>query len=218
MAWLLALVALIAAAGGLWLAHITQSRDDRSFDQATLRDGPLLRLPQAKALADFELYDDAGEAFSKAAVEGGWTLVFWGFSSCPHICPDTLFQLVEATDQLRGSLAPERVPNILFVGVDPERDTPEALKRYRDRFGNAILAVSGPDPQLRALAMQLGVHYVVPDHNPDGWYNVDHSMSVLLLNPRAQWVGLLSAPHESTAMAQALQRFLEDPPSALAGR
>ena len=208
--WLFALVAVIAAAVGLWLAHAIQSREAPAADQAALRDGPLLRLPQAKPIADFALYDDAGERFSLADIEGRWTLVFMGFSSCPHICPDTLHQLTLAVDELRETLAPERVPQILFIGVDPERDTPQALRQYRERFRDGILAVSGEDAQLRALAFQLGVHYVVPEHEAGKWYNVDHSLAVLLLDPQARWVGVLSAPHDGRAISEALQRFLAE--------
>lgn len=203
------IVALIAAGAGLWLAHLIESGDLQGRNQALLKDGPFLGLPEPKPLADFALYDHAGRPFSKAALEGRWTLVFFGFSNCPHICPDTLFQLRRVVQQLHGSLPPQRLPQILFVGVDPDRDTPEALAAYRQRFDNAIQAVSGPDAQLRALAMQLGVHYVIPDHEPDAWYNVDHSISVMLLDPEAQWVGLFSAPHEAEAMAGALDRYLK---------
>lgn len=203
-----ALVATLAAGGGLWLAWQMQASGTAMSDQATLRDGPFLRLPQAKPLADFALYDDAGEPWSKTSLQGSWTLVFFGFTNCPHVCPDTLFRLTEAVRKLDGRLPPERLPAVLFIGVDPERDTPAALQRYRARFGGDIEAVSGPDAQLRALAVQLGAHYVVPDHEPDQWYNVDHSVNVLLLDPGAQWVGVFSAPHDSDAIADALARFL----------
>lgn len=205
-----AVVALAAAAGGLWLARAIQSGDLGPVNQATLRDGPLLKLPEPKQLADFALYDAAGHAYSRAQLEGQWTLVFFGFTSCPHICPDTMFKLTQVAEHLGDALPPERVPQVLMIAVDPARDTPEALKQYEDRFDNAIAAVSGPDPQLRALAMQLGAHYVIPEHETGTWYNVDHSVGVMLLNPSAQWVGVFSAPHESRAMAGALQRFLGD--------
>lgn len=212
-----AAVALVAAIGGLWLAHSMQSRADPIADQAVLRDGPFLRLPEPKPIADFALYDHAGNAFSRASLEGDWTLAFFGFSSCPHVCPDTLFQLTRVVERLESALPPDRVPEVLFIAVDPERDTPEALAQYRERFDGAIEAVSGPDPQLRALAMQLGVHYVVPEHEPGQWYNVDHSVGVMLLDPKVRWVGLFSAPHEPEAMARVLRRYLAGQAAPAAG-
>jgi protein SCO1/2 len=137
--------------------------------------------------------------------------VFFGFSSCPHICPNTLFLLTSVVDQLEKELPAESLPQVLFVSVDPERDTPEVLQQYRERFGGNIEAVSGADDQLRALAMDLGSHYVVPEHEPGEWYNVDHSISVHLLDPQARWVALLSPPHDAAAMAEVLERFLGGP-------
>lgn len=212
-----AAIALAAAVGGLWLAHSIKAGNGPVADQVVLRDGPFLRLPDPKAIEDFALYDHSGQAFSRASLEGGWTLAFFGFSSCPHICPDTLYKLTRVVDRLEGELPADRVPGVLFIAVDPERDNPQALAQYRERFDDGIEAVSGPDSQLRALAMQLGAHYVVPGHEPGQWYNVDHSMGVLLLDPEVRWVGLFSAPHDSEAMAQALGRYLARQPTRGAG-
>lgn len=212
-----AAVAMLAAAGGLWLASSTRDEVTPMADQAKLRDGPFLRLPEPKPIADFALYDHAGQPYSKASLEGSWTLAFFGFTSCPHICPDTLFKLTETVDLMEGELRTESVPQVLLIAVDPERDTPEALRRYRERFDQEIEAVSGPDAQLRALALQLGAHYVVPEHESGQWYNVDHSAGVMLLDPLARWVGLFSAPHDSQAMAGALRRYLEGQSPSHAG-
>lgn len=201
-------VALFAAAAGLWLAHLVQGRNAKVAESSVVRDGPLLVLPESKPIADFTLYDHSGQDFSRASLAGHWTLVFFGFSNCPHVCPDTLFRLKGVVDKLKPDVSPAQVPRILFVGVDPERDTPEALGRYRDRFDDAIEAVSGSDDQLRALATQLGVHYLVPDHDPGTWYSVEHSITVALLDPEVRWVGLFSPPHEPGAMAAALERLL----------
>ena len=206
------IVALLAAGGGLWFAQATLNQSAPKapaapVDQAELRDGPLLRLPQAKVLADFALYDHAGEPFNKASLDGQWTLVFFGFTSCPHICPSVLYKLNEASAALDEGL---EKPRVLLISVDPERDTPEVLARYRERFDGKIEAVSGPDAQLRALAMQLGAHYVIPEHEPDEWYNVDHSLNVMVLDADANWVGVYSAPHDIEAIAASLSRFLAD--------
>ena len=204
---LLTSIAVFAAVGGYWLVQVKDSGQPIA-NQALLRDGPLLRLPEPKSIADFEMYDHEGDTFSRSSLEGAWTLVFFGFSACPHICPDTLFQLTNVVEKLEGELPPERLPQVLFISVDPERDTAEALGQYRARFGNAIEAISGTDEQLRGLALQFGAHYGVPVHEAGAWYNVEHSISVHLLNPEAQWVGLLSAPHDAEAMAEALERFI----------
>lgn len=203
-------VAALAAASGFWLAFKYQGADTAIPNQALLRDGPLLALPEAKELSDFTLYDHTGGVFSKASLQGDWRLVFFGFASCPHICPDTLFRLKTVVDQLAEKLPTDELPTILFISVDPERDTPEVLSEYRERFDGDIEAVSGKDDQLRALAMDFGAHYVIPEHEPGEWYNVDHSISVHVLDPEGDWVGLMSAPHDPEAMAGALERFIDD--------
>ena len=201
-------IAAFASVGGFWLAREMRGAEPIP-DQTLLRDGPLLQLPHSKELAAFTLYDHTGAEFNNASLEGNWRLVFFGFASCPHICPDTLFRLRTVVDQLEGELSPEDLPKVLLISVDPERDTPEVLTEYLKRFDNKIEAVSGEDAQLRQLAMDFGAHYVVPEHEPGEWYNVDHSASVHVVDPNGDWVGLLSAPHEPEAMAAALARFID---------
>ena len=201
-------VALTAATGGMWLAKNLRDGDAGIANQALLRDGPLLVLPEAKTLSEFTLYDHTGGEFNRNSLEGKWRLVFFGFASCPHICPDTLFRLKTVVDQLSESLSPEKLPAILFISVDPGRDTPAVLDEYRQRFDGGIEAVSGDDEQLRKLAMDLGAHYVIPAHEPGDWYNVDHSISVHVLNPDGEWVGLMSAPHASECAATPIQNPL----------
>lgn len=202
-------IAALASVGGFWLAHKMRGADETIHEQTLLRDGPLLQLPQSKALSEFTLYDHTGAEFNNASLDGNWRLVFFGFASCPHICPDTLFRLRAVVDRLEDELSPRDLPRVLLISVDPERDTPEVLTAYLERFDNRIEAVSGEDEQLRKLAMDFGAHYVIPDHEPGEWYNVDHSIGVHVVNPDGEWVGLLSAPHEPEAMADALARFID---------
>ncbi len=202
------LVAALAAAGGFWLAQSTRNAAPDDQDQTMLQIGPLLGLPKPKPVDEFILYDHRGEEFRRDALEGNWTLVFFGFASCPHICPNTLFQLTAVVETLEDRLPRDRIPRVLFVSVDPARDSARALEEYRERFADKILAVSGTDDQLRSLALDLGAHYVIPDHEPGEWYNVDHSINVHLLDPEVQWAGVFSAPHEVEAMAGSLETFI----------
>lgn len=205
---LLAVIALAAATGGFWLASQNRGAVEAVPNQALMRDGPLLAFPEGKALSDFALYDHNGETFSNDSLQGDFRLAFVGFTSCPHICPNVLFKLQTVVDLLEEQIDAKHLPKVLLISVDPERDTPEKLSEYRERFDNNIEAVSGEDEQLRQLATDLGAHYVVPEHEPGEWYNVDHSLGVHVLDPDGNWVALLSAPHDPAAMAEALSRFL----------
>lgn len=199
---LFTVVAVLAAGAGLWLGLRGDGQPAAPLDGPE-RDGPLTLLPEPRPLADFSLVDQHGRAFSRADLEGRWSLVFFGFASCPHICPDTLFQLQRAVNGLDPVGETER-PRVVFVSVDPERDTPERLDEYVAQFGPDVIAITGEHPQLRALATQLGIHYNIPDHAPGEWYNVDHTVSVPVLDPQARWAGVLGAPHEAEGIRDAL--------------
>lgn len=202
-------IAVLASVGGFWAAQKLSTTDEAVPNQALLRDGPLLILPEQKELGEFVLYDHDGRDFNNESLTGEWRLVFFGFTSCPHICPSTLQLLRTVVNELASSLPAKDLPKVLLISVDPERDTPGKLNEYVARFGNDIEAVSGDDAQLRKVAMDFGAHYVIPDHEPGEWYNVDHSISVHVVDPEGRWVGLLSAPHDAEAMAAALGRFID---------
>lgn len=211
---LFSVVAVLAAAAGLWLGLRGSDRQAATVE-APQREGPLTVLPEPRPLADFALVDQHGRPFSRADLEGRWSLVFFGFASCPHICPDTLFQLQQAVAGLDPEVDGPR-PRVVFVSVDPERDTPRRLDEYARRFGPDLVAVTGEHPQLRALAVQLGIHYNIPDHEPGEWYNVDHTVSVPVLDPQARWAAVLGAPHEADGIRDALARRLGPAPDARA--
>lgn len=178
----------------------------RAFQMSAAPAGQtLLLLPEPREIADFSLMDQGGEPFSREQFKGNWSLLFFGFTSCPDICPNTLFQLQQARQILQEVLAEAELPRFYLVSVDPERDTPEKLARYLAYFDPAFTGLSGADEQLRALSMQLGIAYHVSAHEPGATdYNVDHSAALLLLNPEAQLVGVMPAPHDGARIARDL--------------
>jgi protein SCO1 len=169
----------------------------------------LIVLPQPRAIADFALQDHHGQPFSLDDFRGRWSVLFFGFTSCPDICPDTLYQLQQARSRLADRLPPEQVPAIYLVSVDPERDTPARLADYLAFFDREFTGLTGEDPQLRALTMQLGVMYhIAPHEEGDTGYLVDHSASLLVLDREAQLYGVLRAPHEADAIVSDLTGLL----------
>ena len=165
----------------------------------------LLLLPEPREFADFRLVDHRGQPFTRAQFEGRWSLLFFGFTSCPDICPDTLFQFQQARQILLNKIGDEKLPRFYLVSVDPERDTPEKLANYLAHFDSAFIGLSGTDAQLRVLSMQLGIAYHVAEHDAGALdYSVDHSSGVLLLNPEAQLVAVLPAPQDGTRLARDL--------------
>jgi len=189
--WLLTAAALCAAAAGFYLA--------RQID----RGGPQLAsgtwFPQARAVGAFELEDLNGHPFTQQDLAGTPTLVFFGFTHCPDVCPTTLVKLAQIRQQ--AALAQLRV---LFVTVDPQRDTPQALAQYVHAFDPQFEGLTGEPAAIGALAKQFGVA-VNRVELPGGDYTMDHSAVIFLLDADARLVGLFTPPFNVAALAQDLR-------------
>ena len=189
-------VGIISAVAGISLWKVMQGPPQPS-------DAALMVLPEARVIADFALVDDEGEPFSLDNLRGHWSLIFFGYTHCPDVCPSTLYDLKliqEKLDPLND--ATESGLQVLFVSVDPERDSPEQLKQYVNYFHPGFIGVTGPQEQLAPLTMQLGIAYRIDEHEADSpQYNVDHSVSILLMDPKGRLHGVFPAPHDADKMA-----------------
>ncbi len=171
----------------------------------------MIVLPEPRAIADFALIDQNEQPFSLEHLRGKWSLLFFGFTHCPDICPSTLFDLQTIHNRLEQDLGSDAESHqVLFISVDPERDTPEKLKQYVQYFHADFIAVTGPDKQLAPLTRQLGIAYRVEAHekgNPN--YGVDHSASILVINPEGLLYGVFPAPHDAEKLATDLAGILD---------
>lgn len=168
-----------------------------------LKSGTLLASP--RALPAFALRDQNGQTFDNAQLQGHWTLIFPGFTSCPDICPTTLAQLREVEKQLGDEASRLR---IALLSVDPERDTPEKLKLYVSSFSPNFIGLTTPEPQLKELAKALGVAYVRVEGKSAGSYTMDHSAALILLDPQGRLAGFLTPPFEPAVIAADLKPLL----------
>jgi protein SCO1/2 len=184
--FLVILVAVVATAAGLIAAN--------RWMQSTSEFQALQAFPTPRIVADFALETAEGEPFSMADLAGRWNLLFFGFTNCPDVCPDTLAMLDQSMQQLT-LMRRETLPQVIFVSVDPERDQGESLADYVTWFNSDFIGVTGPEPQLVALTRQLGVAYFreTPDEDT-GFYNVDHSAAVILVDPEGRLVGRFAHP------------------------
>lgn len=195
-------VGIISAVGGISLWNVMQTAPQSS-------DATLLVLPEPRVIADFALTDDGGNAFSLDDLRGQWSLLFFGFTHCPDVCPTALYQLKQVHEKLgekNGSEAPDH--RVLFVSVDPERDTPEKLGDYVRYFHPDFTGVTGPHEQLQPLTMQMGIAYRIEPHEDGAPYEVNHSASVQLINPQGQLHGVFPAPHDAGKMARELSAVM----------
>jgi protein SCO1/2 len=189
--WLWVVLAVLAAGGGVWVAK-------RTSDQAPqLTSGTWL--PQPRPLSEFTLTDQSGQPFTVQSLKGHPTIVFFGFTHCPDVCPTTLAKLSQVVKAAN-------VPGlkVLLVSVDPQRDTPEQLQRYVNAFNPEFGAVTGKQEEIDRVAREFGVAVAKVDL-PGGDYTVDHSAVVFLLNDQGQRVALFTPPFEIEPVAADLR-------------
>ena len=177
-------------------------------------------LPEPVPLPAFTLYDQQNEPFTRQHLLGRTSLLFFGFTHCPDICPATLQQLALARKQLQeqsekasrtdgAPLLPSAL-TIVLISVDPERDTPEKLKSYVSYFGEGIVAATGSPDALTEITSALGVWFGREALGEDD-YTVSHSTAVLVIGEDATFRAVFSAPHKT-------EYFVHDLPLLMAAR
>jgi protein SCO1 len=167
-------------------------------------------LPEPLPLPDFELRDQNSQPFTRDSLRGRTSLLFFGFTHCPDICPATLQQLSLARKQIAETSPGSTLPAIVLISVDPERDTPEKLDKYVSSFRADVVAATGTRESLLPLTSALGIFF---ERQPleNGDYTVSHSTAVLVVDEDANLRALFSAPHKT-------EYFAHDIPLLMAAR
>ena len=152
----------------------------------------------------FKLTDQNGKPITDRDLKGHPSLVFFGFTHCPEICPTTLFDISEVLNKLGPDAG--RV-NAVFITVDPERDTPAVLKDYLASFNPRLTGVGGDPDALAAVAKAYRVYYKkVP--TKDGDYTMDHTAIVYLMDKNGQFIAPFSLKRKPEEAAAELRRYL----------
>lgn len=157
-------------------------------------------LPDGSPLPEIAFVDESRAPFDESRLHGRWTYLFFGFASCPDICPTTLATLATARKALRD-LPAELHPDVLLVTVDPSLDDATRLAPYVRHFDPAFKAVTGDEASLARLAGALGAAYArVP--LASGGYTMDHTASLFLIGPNGRLVATSGAPHDAEIIAR----------------
>jgi protein SCO1/2 len=173
---LLAIAAVVA--GGLSYKLWQQPAEPKSA----------LVYPQARNLQEFQLVDQHGQPTGREQLYQQWTLAFVGYTYCPDICPLTLAKLAGVQPDLAAMV--KEPLKVWFISVDPQRDSVEQLNNYVNYFQQpAVLGLTAGHDQLFPFVRQLGLMYAL-NSNAEGNYLVDHSASVVLINPQGQLVAI----------------------------
>ncbi len=203
---LLVLVAALAAGMGLFAAQ-------KYFQPRVSAPAPALAavrgIDPPRVLPDFKLQRADGSALTAASLRGHWTIVFMGFTHCPDLCPTTLAELAKAQRSWRSIAAASR-PQVLFVSVDPERDTPQKTAEYARYFSGDTIAAGGTPVAVASFAHALGLVYMkVPLGNGD--YTMDHSATLVVLDAQGRQAGLIRPPFQAGPIAADLARLSQQP-------
>jgi protein SCO1/2 len=201
------LLVALAAGLGLWLGSRLFGSAAAPTTQAALM------YPAARPVPDFTLQRADGKTLTQKDWQGRWTLVFFGYTHCPDVCPTTLATLKQVWTKLDATTRQHLAVD--FISVDPQRDTPEQLGKYVGFFSPDFVAATGSDEVLAPLTRSLGLLYMrapkKDGEDKDGEYNVDHSAQVILVNPRGQVAGMFRPPLDPAKMAADLALLAATP-------
>lgn len=197
---LFTIVAVFAAALGALAA--------RWSDSAAGPEKALL-LEQPRILPAIRLVDHHGRPFDNERLAGAWSLIFFGFTHCPDVCPSALFTLDQALDRLEAETK-QAAPRVVMISVDPARDTPEQLAAYVPYFDPEFLGVTGDMPEIKRLTDAIGVAFAyTPTPGSGDGYTVDHTASIFLVDPEARLAAIFSTPHDAGTIASDFRRISE---------
>ncbi|MFT5709529.1 MAG: protein SCO1/2 [Halioglobus sp.] len=148
-------------------------------------------LDTPRRIGEFNLIDHSGGPFTNERFEGVWTLVFFGFTNCPDICPTTMAFLNQLVQSLEGTEAEDT--RVVMVSVDPARDSVDVLAQYVPYFNPDFVGVTGEFLDIHRFATGLNTPFrKAPGQGKN--YQVDHSANVVLINPRGDYHGFFRAP------------------------
>lgn len=198
-AWLLAFFCL---AGG----NIAQAAGVSAFRPGYAEGAYGTAINPPRPLPAVELVNELGEAFSLDQLQGHSTLLFFGFTHCPHVCPTTLSMLKGVRDRLPPEVA--QPLQVWLISVDPMRDSAEQLRDYLQKFGPGFHGGRAGFGELVPLLKNLGIAYAYRPNESGGGYNVDHTSAIFLLDRDARLTNIYTAPHDIDRLLESLTQIL----------
>lgn len=161
---------------------------------ATLLDKP-------RTISEFSFTDEQHQSFTKQQLLGQWTMMFFGFTYCQHMCPMTMAELKQMAQSLTDKDI-KNPPQVVFISIDPERDSVEKLADYVHGFDKRFKGAVGDNQQVSRLAREVGVVYdqdVKKDPNTN--YDIIHSGAIILFNPQGELAGFFNYPQKAADLA-----------------
>lgn len=156
-----------------------------------------------KPLDDFTLEAANNEQVTPENFLGKWSFVFFGYTHCPDVCPITLGVMSATIRSLEVN--PDIASELqgVFISVDPDRDSPEHLKKYTSYFHPKFIGVTGDTTQIDAITRQMSALYAIHNDSSNEQYQVSHNSTVFLIDPKGRLYGRFPPPHSSEEIATA---------------
>ncbi len=192
-------VAVILVALSLYVNKMT-TKVHLSSEQ--LKDMGLYLIEPPRNLGSFNLMDSNGNEFLPESFKGKWNLLFFGFTFCPDICPITMSMLSRIENGL--DIEGQEKLRIFLVTVDPDRDNPSQLKIYLENFSKNFIGLTGGLDQIYNFATRVNAPFNPIVNSKDPYYTVDHTGSIILINPEGNYAGFFRSPHNQDNVKKAI--------------
>lgn len=202
--WKAGVLFVLAGGGMLWYFEHEKERMQRAR-VAEANKG----VGRPKVGGPFNLIDQNGRPFSEDDLKGRHSLVYFGFSHCPDICPEELDKMARMFDQVEAEQPGKLLP--VFVTCDPARDTPEVLGKYLVEFHPRFVGLTGTYEQIKAMCKAYRVYFSTPAVvQPGQDYLVDHSIYFYLMDPQGDFVEALGRQHSPDQGAKLITEHIRD--------
>ncbi|MBX2837806.1 MAG: SCO family protein [Gammaproteobacteria bacterium] len=163
-------------------------------------------LDEPKDIPSFTLSDHHGTTFTHQDLLQKWTLIMFGFNSCPDVCPFTMRNLESAIAETSLRVRPDSVPQVVFVSVDPDRDR-DTVSDYANFFHPDFMGVTGEREQIDQIVEATDSFYRLMPKDDSGFYDVQHSAFVSVIAPNGKMIGRLEPPFHAGKTAEFLARL-----------
>jgi protein SCO1/2 len=203
--------AMLAALAAIGLAAVivwTQIAANTG-DRAARNPAEVVVAPGLQVGGDFALVNQAGETVTESDFRGRYMLVYFGYASCPDVCPTELASMAAAVDILAES-APDAAAQVtpVFVTVDPARDTQAVLEDYVAAFHPRMVGLTGSEAAISDIARDYRVYYAKGERVDDAFYLVNHSSYIYLMGPDGDFITMFRGGSAPQALADAMRRYI----------
>jgi protein SCO1/2 len=184
-------------ASGLW--YLSQETPEIPSPKPLVTLHSATVLTPSQSIGTFSLMDANEKPFTEESLKGHWTLLFFGYATCPAVCPTTLSIISTTWKNLPASSL-----RFVFVSLDPETDTPKVLRSFLSRFNTNFMGLTGDEAVIETFSKACGIYYWEDTAAKSPVKQIDHSATLLLFNPAGKLHALFTPPHQPEALAKDL--------------